>query len=56
MEFNQTSPEPYEISVSIGMARHEDGMHIRLDELVTEADNAMYCEKHSKRTAALRES
>jgi diguanylate cyclase (GGDEF)-like protein len=56
VEFNQTSPEPYEISVSIGMARHEDGMHICLDELVTEADNAMYREKHSKRTAALRES
>ncbi len=55
-EFNQTSLEPYQVSVSIGMARHEDGMHIRLDELVTEADNAMYCEKHSKRTAALRES
>ncbi len=56
VEFNQTSPEPYEISVSIGMARHEDGMHICLDELVTEADNAMYREKHSKRSAELRES
>jgi two-component system cell cycle response regulator len=56
VEFNQTSQEPYQISVSIGMARHEDDMHIRLDALVTEADNAMYREKHSKRSAALRES
>ena len=56
VEFNKTSHEPYQLSVSIGMARHEDDMHMRLDALVTEADNAMYREKHSKRSAALRES
>jgi len=55
-EFNQTSPEPYQLSVSIGMARHEEDMHIRLDDLITEADNAMYKEKHVKRSAALRGS
>ncbi len=56
VEFNQASPEPYQLSVSIGMARHEDDMRIRLDDLVAEADNAMYKEKHGKRSAALRES
>ncbi len=55
-EFNQASPEPYQLSVSIGMSRHEDGLRIRLDELVSEADNAMYEEKHSKRSALLRQS
>ena len=55
-EFNQTSPEPYQLSVSIGMARHEDDMRVRLDDLVAEADNAMYKEKHGKRSAALRGS
>ena len=56
LEFNQTSPEPYQLSVSIGMARQENDMSIRLDELVTEADNAMYQDKHSKRSAALKRS
>ena len=56
IEFNQTSSEPYQLSVSIGMSRHEDGLRIRLDELVSEADNAMYAEKHSKRSAMLRQS
>ena len=56
VEFNQTSPEPYQLSVSIGMARHEDDMRIHLDDLVAEADNAMYKEKHGKRSAALKES
>ena len=56
MEFNQTSAEPYQLSVSIGMARHEDDLRIRLDELVTEADSAMYREKHAKHSAVLRGS
>ena len=55
-EFNETSPEPYQLSVSIGMARHEGDRRVRLEDLVTEADNAMYKEKHGKRTAALRGS
>jgi two-component system cell cycle response regulator len=55
-EFNHTSREPYQLSVSIGIARHEDGLRICLDELIAEADNAMYKEKHSKRSAVLRQS
>ena len=55
-EFNQTSPEPDQLSISIGMARHESDMRIRLDELVAQADNAMYQEKHAKRSAAARGS
>ena len=56
VKFNQTSPEPYQLSVSIGMARHEDDMRIRLDDFVSEADNTMYQEKHGKRSAVLTES
>ena len=54
-EFNRTSPEPYQLSVSIGMARQEDDPRIRLEDLVEEADSAMYREKHGKRAAALRD-
>ena len=52
VEFNHSGREPYQLSVSIGMARHENDMRIRLDELVAEADNAMYHEKHGKRSPA----
>jgi two-component system cell cycle response regulator len=52
-EFNQTSHEPYQLSMSIGMARHDGDMRIRLEDLVSEADNAMYQEKRSKRKAVL---
>ena len=55
-EFNRSGRGPYQLSVSIGMARHEGDMRIRLDELVEEADNAMYLEKHRKSGAAVRES
>jgi two-component system cell cycle response regulator len=54
-EFNLTSPEPYQLSVSIGMARHDDDLRVRLEDMVAEADSAMYREKHGKRAAALRE-
>jgi diguanylate cyclase (GGDEF)-like protein len=54
-EFNRTSPEPYQLSISVGMARQEDDPRIRLDDLVAEADSAMYREKHGKRAAALRD-
>ncbi|MDZ7779566.1 MAG: diguanylate cyclase response regulator [Gemmatimonadota bacterium] len=53
-EFNQTSPDPYQLAVSIGMARQEDEPGVRLEDLVAEADSAMYREKHEKRAAALR--
>jgi len=55
VDFNRSSPEPYQLSVSIGMARHDDDLRVRLDDLVAEADSAMYREKHGKRAAALRE-
>jgi two-component system, cell cycle response regulator len=48
-EFNQSSREPYQLSVSIGMARHEGDMRLRLEDLLSEADNAMYEEKRTKR-------
>jgi diguanylate cyclase (GGDEF)-like protein len=48
-EFNRTSREPYQLSVSIGMARQEGDMRMRLEDLLATADNAMYEEKRSKR-------
>lgn len=53
-EFNEASPDPYQLAVSIGMARQEDEPGVRLEDLVAEADSAMYREKHEKRAAALR--
>jgi diguanylate cyclase (GGDEF)-like protein len=53
-DFNESSPEPYQLSVSIGMAHHDDDPRVRLEDLVAEADSAMYREKHGKRAAALR--
>jgi len=55
LDFNQTSPEPYQLSVSIGMAHHDEDLRVRLEDMVAEADSAMYREKHGKRAAALRE-
>jgi len=54
IDFNESSPEPYQLSVSIGMAHHDDDPRIRLEDMVAEADSAMYREKHGKRAAALR--
>lgn len=53
-EFNEASPDPYQLAVSIGTARQEDEPGVRLEDLVAEADSAMYREKHRKRAAALR--
>jgi len=53
-DFNRTSPEPYQLAVSVGMARQEDDPKVRLEDLVAQADGAMYREKHDKRAAALR--
>jgi diguanylate cyclase (GGDEF)-like protein len=55
VDFNRSSPEPYQLSVSIGMAHHDDDLRVRLEDMVAEADSAMYREKHGKRAAALRE-
>jgi two-component system, cell cycle response regulator len=54
-DFNSSSPEPYQLSVSIGMAHHDDDLRVRLEDMVAEADSAMYREKHGKRATALRE-
>jgi diguanylate cyclase (GGDEF)-like protein len=54
-DFNESSPEPYQLSVSIGMAHHDDDPRVRLEDLVAEADAAMYREKHGKRASALRD-
>ena len=55
VDFNRTSPEPFQLSVSIGMAHHDDDIRVRLEDMVAEADSAMYREKHGKRVAGLRE-
>ena len=55
IDYNESSPEPYQLSVSIGMAHHDDDPRVRLEDLVAEADSAMYREKHGKRAAALRD-
>jgi two-component system cell cycle response regulator len=55
VDFNRSSPEPFQLSVSIGMAHHDDDLRVRLEDMVAEADSAMYREKHGKRAAALRE-
>ena len=54
-DFNSSSPDPYQLSVSLGMAQHDDDPRVRLEDLVAEADAAMYREKHGKRASALRE-
>jgi diguanylate cyclase (GGDEF)-like protein len=53
-EFNATSPEPYQLAISVGMARQEEQPGLRLEDLVAEADSAMYREKHEKRAGAFR--
>ncbi len=54
-DFNESSPEPYQLSVSIGMSHHDDDPRVRLEDMVAEADAAMYREKHAKRATALRD-
>jgi diguanylate cyclase (GGDEF)-like protein len=52
-DFNRASREPYQLTVSIGMARHDGDSRIRLEDLLAEADNAMYQEKRGRRRAVL---
>jgi two-component system cell cycle response regulator len=53
-EFNAVSHEPYTLSVSIGTARLDySAGRVRLDDLLAQADAAMYEEKRSKRKAVL---
>ena len=48
-EFDSASPEPYRLSVSVGVARFDGDALVRLDDLLAEADAAMYEEKRAKR-------
>jgi diguanylate cyclase (GGDEF)-like protein len=48
-DFDDSSPEPYRLSVSVGVARFDGDALVRLDDLLAEADAAMYEEKRAKR-------
>ncbi len=48
-ELNEKTKERFHISVSIGMARHDRDDAVQLDELLKQADEAMYEEKRNKR-------
>lgn len=47
--FNQKGREPYQLSISVGLARFETDSRTRLDDLVAHADAATYDEKRNKR-------
>ena len=53
-ELNDTTKERFKISVSIGLARNDGDIALRLDELLRQADEAMYEEKRSKRRKVMR--
>jgi diguanylate cyclase (GGDEF)-like protein len=55
VDFNDTSPEPFQLAVSIGMARHDDDPKVRLADMVADADAAMYREKHAKHPSGRRD-
>lgn len=50
-EFNRTSREPYQLTVSIGMSRFDGDGRMRLDELLAQAEAAMNDDKRAKRKA-----
>jgi diguanylate cyclase (GGDEF)-like protein len=52
-EFNRLGREPYRLSISVGMAKHDAELRMRLEDLLAEADRAMYEEKRRKRKAVL---
>jgi diguanylate cyclase (GGDEF)-like protein len=52
---NQKRRETYALSLSVGTARFEGEGMTRLDELLAEADAAMYEVKRAKRNAHLKE-
>ena len=55
VEFNASSPELFQLAVSIGMAHQDDDPKVRLKDMVAEADAAMYREKHAKRAPGLKD-
>ena len=54
VDFNESTPEPFQLSVSIGMSHHDDDPRVRLHDMVAEADSAMYEEKNKKQASTLR--
>jgi len=52
-EFNEGSREPYRLSVSIGMSRQDGDIMARLEDLLADADRAMYQEKRSKQKVVM---
>ncbi len=48
-EFNETSRDPFQLSVSVGVSRSDGETRIRLDDLLADADRSMYEEKRGKR-------
>lgn len=54
-EFNRSSKDSYQLAVSIGVARHEGEIRVRLEDLLAEADAAMYAEKRGKRRVVQRQ-
>ena len=53
-DLNATTRERFQLSVSIGLARHEGEGVMDLDELLRRADAAMYEEKRNKRKTVMR--
>ena len=51
---NETTRERFQLSVSIGLARHEGDGAMDLDELLRQADAAMYEEKRNKGKTVVR--
>jgi diguanylate cyclase (GGDEF)-like protein len=49
VQFNQSSREPYQLSMSCGMARDDGMSRVPLEDLLAQADTAMFEEKRSKR-------
>ena len=47
-ELNETTRERFQLSVSIGLARNDGDSALHLDELLKQADAAMYQEKRGK--------
>lgn len=52
-EFNETSREPFRLSVSIGMSRQDGDVLVRLEDLLADADRSMYDEKKGKQRVAM---
>jgi len=52
--FNHSNRDSYQLSVSIGMARDDGTRNLPLDDLLAQADSAMYEEKRAKRKVVAR--